>query len=55
VRYSKGRHQFEESALVVSKGTKIGPAQVSVLATAGKSVVKVIRRPVIAVISTGDD
>jgi molybdopterin molybdotransferase len=52
---AKAGISLKKGALVVSKGTKIGPAQVSVLATAGKSVVKVIRRPVIAVISTGDE
>ena len=42
-------------SLVLSKGTVIGPAQISALITSGTDRVKVIRRPVIAVIATGDE
>jgi molybdopterin molybdotransferase len=52
---AKAGVSVKKGALIVSKGTVIGPAQVSVLTTVGKAVVKVIRRPVIAVISTGDE
>jgi molybdopterin molybdotransferase len=52
---AKAGISLKKGAMVVSKGTMIGPAQVSVLITIGKAVVKVIRRPVIAVISTGDE
>jgi molybdopterin molybdotransferase len=45
----------KKGMLVLSKGVTIGPAQISVLATIGKTMVKVIRRPVIAVISSGDE
>jgi molybdopterin molybdotransferase len=42
-------------ALVVPKGAVIGPAQVSALSAIGKTSISVIRRPVIAVIATGDE
>jgi molybdopterin molybdotransferase len=44
-----------EGTLVVPKGTIIGPVQISALASIGKTRIKVIRRPVIAVITTGDE
>ncbi len=44
-----------KGALVVPKGTVIGPMQVSALASIGKTQIRVIRRPVIAVIATGDE
>lgn len=42
-------------SLIVPKGTVIGPAQIAALTAHGVTVLKVIRRPVIAVISTGDE
>ncbi|HEY54793.1 MAG TPA: molybdopterin molybdotransferase MoeA [Dehalococcoidia bacterium] len=42
-------------SLVLSKGTVIRPAEVGVLASLGLSAVKVIRRPVVAVLATGDE
>lgn len=44
-----------KGALVVPKGTLIGPVQISALACIGKTRIKVIRRPVVAVITTGDE
>ncbi len=44
-----------EGALVMPKGTSIGPAQISALATIGKTRIKVYRRPVFAIIATGDE
>lgn len=44
-----------KGALVLPRGSSIGPAQISALATIGRSTVKVIRRPRVAVISTGDE
>jgi molybdopterin molybdotransferase len=41
--------------LVAPKGTFIGPAQVSALTAIGKTSIRVIRRPAIAVIATGDE
>jgi molybdopterin molybdotransferase len=45
----------KRSALVVPKGTVIGPAQISALTAIGTTSLKVIRRPVVAVIATGDE
>jgi molybdopterin molybdotransferase len=42
-------------ALLIPKGTVIGPAQISALIATGKTKIKVIRRPVIAIIATGDE
>jgi molybdopterin molybdotransferase len=42
-------------ALVLKKGTLIRPAEVGVLASLGRSSVKVIRRPVVAILATGDE
>jgi molybdopterin molybdotransferase len=42
-------------SLVVPKGTAIGPAQISALATIGRSSIAAFRRPTIAIISTGDE
>jgi molybdopterin molybdotransferase len=42
-------------SLVLKKGTVIRPAEVGVLASLGRSKVAVIRRPVIAILATGDE
>jgi molybdopterin molybdotransferase len=42
-------------SLVMRKGTAVGPAQISALAAVGKTSIKVFRRPVFAVIATGDE
>jgi molybdopterin molybdotransferase len=44
-----------KGTLILSKGTVIGPARISSLITCGTDRVKVIRRPVVAVIATGDE
>lgn len=41
--------------LIVAKGTAIGPGQIAALAAHGMSCVKVYRRPVVAIISTGNE
>jgi molybdopterin molybdotransferase len=41
--------------LIVPEGTLIGPAQISALASIGRKWIKVIRRPVVAIIATGDE
>jgi len=41
--------------LVVGRGTVLRPSEVGVLASLGKATVKVIRRPLVAVLSTGDE
>src|SRR3990172_4473436 len=40
---------------VVPRGTVLRPSEIGVLASIGKAQVKVIRRPVVAVLSTGDE
>jgi molybdopterin molybdotransferase len=42
-------------SIVLGKGTVIRPAEVGVLASLGYSKVKVIRRPVVAILATGDE
>jgi molybdopterin molybdotransferase len=42
-------------SLVLTKGTVLRPAEVGVLASLGRSKVKVIRRPVVAILATGDE
>ncbi len=42
-------------SLVLGQGTVIRPSEVGVLASVGRSRVKVIRRPVVAVLATGDE
>ena len=44
-----------EGSLILHRGTVVGPAQVSALAALGKKNVKVVRRPLIGVIATGDE
>ena len=42
-------------SLVLKKGTVIRPAEVGILASLGRSKVKVIRRPVVAILATGNE
>jgi molybdopterin molybdotransferase len=42
-------------SLVLSKGTVLRPAEVGVLASLGRNKVKVIRRPLVAILATGDE
>jgi len=51
----KAGTNIAKGSLVLPKGTVIGPNQISVLIAIGKAIIKVIRRPVLAVISTGDE
>jgi len=44
-----------KGSIVLSKGTVIRPSEVGVLASLGHSRVKVIRRPVVAILATGDE
>ena len=46
---------MSEGTLLMTAGTIIGPPQISALVTSGLHRVKVIRRPRIAVIATGDE
>ena len=42
-------------SLVLSKGTVIRPSEVGVLASLGRSMVKVVRRPIVAILATGEE
>jgi molybdopterin molybdotransferase len=44
-----------KGSLVLKKGTMVRPAEVGVLASLGRAKIKVIRRPVVAVLATGDE
>ncbi|OPY68482.1 MAG: Molybdopterin molybdenumtransferase [Syntrophorhabdaceae bacterium PtaU1.Bin034] len=44
-----------KGVLILPRGTVIGPAQVSALAFLGRDRIRVVRRPVMAVIATGDE
>jgi len=44
-----------QGSKVLSRGTVIRPPEVGVLASLGRSGVKVIRRPVVAILATGDE
>jgi len=44
-----------KGTLIVPEGTLIGPAQIAALASLGKKQIKAIRRPIVAIIATGDE
>jgi molybdenum cofactor synthesis domain-containing protein len=46
---------IEVGQLVLAKGTGLGPAELGLLGTVGKTQVAVYRRPIVAVVSTGDE
>lgn len=46
---------IEAGQLVLPKGKLLGPAELGLLGTVGRATVPVIRRPVVAVMSTGDE
>lgn len=46
---------MEEGDLVIKKGTLIGPAEIGIMATLGKSTVRVYKKPKIAIMATGDE
>jgi molybdopterin molybdotransferase len=43
------------SSVVLTKGTVVRPAQVGVLASLGRTSVRVVRRPLVAILATGDE
>jgi len=52
------RHAGEDIAtgqLVLNKGAVLRPSEIGVLASLGKETIRVIRRPVIAILATGDE
>ena len=46
---------IREGQRVLAKGVVLRPAEVGLLASIGRTTVKVVRRPVVAVLSTGDE
>ncbi len=44
-----------QGALVLKKGTVLRPAEIGVLGSLGRARVKVVRRPVVAILATGDE
>ena len=44
-----------QGSIVLRQGTVIRPSEIGVLASLGRSMVKVIRRPVVAILATGDE
>ncbi|MEO7965663.1 MAG: gephyrin-like molybdotransferase Glp [Gemmatimonadaceae bacterium] len=46
---------FREGAVVIPGGTPLAPAQLGVLATLGSPSVEVVRRPVVAILGSGDE
>jgi len=53
IRYAG--EDITKGSVVLSKGTIIRPSEVGVLASLGRSTVRVIRRPVVAILATGDE
>ncbi|MBI2906105.1 MAG: molybdopterin molybdotransferase MoeA [Chloroflexi bacterium] len=47
--------EIKKGELVVAKGAVLRPAEIGVLASLGKSKVRVVRRPLVAVLATGDE
>ncbi|MFQ5858661.1 MAG: gephyrin-like molybdotransferase Glp [Anaerolineae bacterium] len=46
---------IKRGQLVLKRGTRLGPAEIGLLATVGQTTAKVYRKPAVAVISTGDE
>jgi len=45
----------QQNDLILSSGTKIGPVEIAIAATIGKSELSVFKKPAIAIFSTGDE
>jgi molybdopterin molybdotransferase len=45
----------QQNDLILSSGTKIGPVEIAITATIGKSELSVFKKPAIAIFSTGDE
>ncbi|KAI8470687.1 MAG: molybdopterin biosynthesis protein [Monoraphidium minutum] len=46
---------IERGAEVLAAGERLGPAEIGILATVGAPLIRTVRRPVVAVLSTGDE
>jgi len=53
IRYAG--EDITKGSVVLSKGTVIRPSEVGVLASLGQNTARVIRRPVVAILATGDE
>lgn len=51
----KAGESISKGAVVLLRGTVIRPSEIGVLASLGKTRVKVIRRPLVAILATGDE
>jgi len=51
----RAAEDIAQGSLVLTAGTVIRPSEVGVLASLGRSTVKVIRRPVVAILATGNE
>ncbi len=51
----KAGESIKKGELVLARGTLLRPSEIGVLASLGRSKVRVIRRPVIAILATGDE
>jgi len=55
VEVRRAGEDISAGSLVLKKGTVLRPSEVGVLASLGRSKVMVIRRPVVAILATGDE
>ncbi|MBM4406482.1 MAG: molybdopterin molybdotransferase MoeA [Chloroflexi bacterium] len=53
IRYAG--EDIEQGAVVLPKGAVLRPAEIGVIASLGRATVRVIRRPVVAILATGDE
>jgi molybdopterin molybdotransferase len=51
----KAGESIKKGERVLSKGVVLRPSEIGVLASLGRSIVRVIRRPVVAILATGDE
>lgn len=51
----KAGEDIQKGSLVLNKGTLLRPAEIGVLASVGKSKIRVIRRPVVGILATGSE
>ena len=51
----KAGESIRKGDLVLAQGTLIRPSEIGVLASLGRSKIKVIRRPLVAILATGDE
>ncbi len=51
----RGGEDIAKGELVVKQGTLLCPAEIGVLASLGKAIVSVIRRPVVGILATGNE